>query len=247
MTAVLSLDRIKKTFWRGTELTVLRDASLELHAGTLTGVQGERSTGKTTLLRIAAGIEVPDTGRLLLDGVDIATLGRRQRRTALRQIAVVDREEPPLSDLSVLDIVALPLHRTMTSAAALRQAGRALERAGIGETANARWSDLSDTSRSLVAIVQGLATDPRVLLVDDPTPGAMHVTDSERIMSLLRTAARERDCAILMAVPDFSGILGHVDTLCGLSGGHLTVSSARPRAGDDPGGQVVKFPDTRSA
>ncbi|HEY4278791.1 MAG TPA: ATP-binding cassette domain-containing protein [Conexibacter sp.] len=233
------MDCVSKSFWRGVrELRPLREVTLDVPAGQLVAVYGTRGAGKTTLLRIAAGLEAPDEGRVLLGGRDIARLDRREQAALRRRIGVVVRREPEIPDVPMLVHVAMPLYG-QGKRAAHRQAAAALERCGVGDLADARWADLSDTSRTLVAIAHALAREPELIVVDDPT-GGLSVIDRERVIGLLRDAAEHGGCGVLLATPELAGLSGHVDRVAMLSRGRLIA----PEHHDAPDSvaTVVEFP-----
>jgi ABC-type lipoprotein export system ATPase subunit len=245
MKSLLRLECVSKSYVRGPrELHVLRDASLDVHAGEFVGVYGSRGSGKTTLLRVAAGFEPPTRGAVTCDGVDLASVSRGERARIHRcEIGWVERAGPQSRELPMRVYVALPLYRTLGPADAQRRAVGALAKAGVEEAADARWSSLSDTARTLVAIAHALVREPRVLVVDDPTAG-LGIVDRERVVGLLRSAAEDGGLGVLMAVPDMPAML-HAHEVRSLSRGRLLAPADRP---PDGRGTVVEFPGTeRSA
>jgi len=242
MKPLLRLDTVSRSHWRGPrELRILRDVSLDVHAGEVVAVYGQRGAGKTTLLRIAAGFEPPDAGSVSFDGV---SLGRRSRRELARlrrdEIGWVERAGPQSAELPVLTYVALPLYRSCGPLTAQRRAMEALMHVGAVDTAELPWSNLSDTARILVALAQALVRQPRLLLVDDPT-GGLGILDRERVVGLLRSAAEDCGLAVLMAVPDLPAML-HAHEVRMLSRGRLLAPSERQT------GTVIAFPGSeRSA
>lgn len=243
MTALLRLDSVAKAYARGPrELRVLQEVDLAVEPGAFVGIYGARGAGKTTLLRIAAGFEPPDEGRVRFGEEDLGRMTRRRRARLHRdEIAWVERGGPRSSDLTMDVYVALALYRRLGPAAARRRALRALARVGAEDAADARWSSLSDTTRTLVAIAHALVREPRLLIVDDPTSG-LDVIDRERVTGLLRSAAEDGGLTILMAVPELAATQ-HADRALLLSRGRLLTPSERR-----PGATVVEFPgDQRRA
>jgi ABC-type lipoprotein export system ATPase subunit len=236
--ALLSLDSVSKSYWRGpSEVRVLSDASLELHAGEFMGVWGRRGAGKTTLLRIAAGLETPDRGTVRFDADDLSSLSERGHARLRRgQIGWV-RRSGPRSELSILDYVALPLLIEHGQREANRQADRALRRVGMAQCAGQRWDSLSDGERALVAIAHGIARTPRRLLIDDPTAN-LGVREREEILLLLRALVEETELAVLMTVPDMPTAL-RSHQLRALSGGRLLTPPPDEPDGED---NVIDFP-----
>jgi putative ABC transport system ATP-binding protein len=244
--STLFLESVSKSLWRGpSEIRVLRDVSLEVRAGELVAIYGQRGSGKTTLLQVAAGLDTPGGGRVLFEGRDLAQLSRGElARLHREQIGWVERAGPRSRDVPVRDYVALALYRRLGLRAAQRRAQIALAKVGATDCAEQLWDDISDTARTLVAIAQALAREPKLLIVDDPTAG-LGIIDRERIVGLLRSAAEEGGVGVLMAVPDMPAML-HAHQLRFLGRGRL-LAPPRPSTDDDDGA-VLDFPvDKRSA
>lgn len=238
---LLRLDAVSRVFWRGsTEIAVLRDVALDIAPGEVVAVYGSRNAGKTTLLRIAAGFEAPDAGRVTFRGEDLVSASRR-RLAALhrREIGWVERAGPHSRDLPIRDYLGLPLYREIGRREAHRRAIAALERVGAADHAAARWEDLSDSVRMLVAIAHALARRPKLLIVDDPTAG-LGILDRERVLSLVWEAAVEEGLGVLLAVPDMPAML-HATKVHSLSRGRLL----GPRGPSAGGASVVDLADRR--
>lgn len=237
--SMLRIADVSKSYRRGArDIPVLRDVTLEVAPGELVAVYGQRSAGKTTLLKIAAGFERPDRGQVAFAGRDLARFSRRRMaRLHRRDIGWIARSGPHSPELPIRTYVALPLYRDHGPGSAQRRAIEALARAGVEDCAEQRWQDLSDTARSLVAIAQALAREPRLLVADDPTAG-LGIVDRERVIGLLREAAEEGGLAVLVAVPDMPALL-HAHQVLAISRGRLIAP-----AGDEPGdgGKVLEFP-----
>jgi putative ABC transport system ATP-binding protein len=238
---LLCLESVARSYSRGPkEIAVLKDVGLEVHSGDLVGIYGARSSGKTTLLRIAAGLDHPTSGRVVFLGNDLASLSRAELAQVHRdQIGWVDREGPHLHELPACEYVAMRLYGRVPPAEARRSAVAALERVGAGDSASLRWHEISDTARVLVAIAHALVREPQLLIVDDPTAG-LGLIDRERVVSLLRQAAEEDGLAVLMAVPDIPAML-HANEMRSLNRGRLI--SPADSSGDRE--TVVEFPLNR--
>jgi len=240
MTPLLELRAVSRSYWRGLhEMRVLDDVSLEVHAGEMVGIYGQRGAGKTTLLRIAAGFESPDCGTVSFAGADLSRCSRRQlARLHREQIGWVERDGPQSGDLPMRTYVALPLYRRHGPVEAQRRAVAALARVGADEAAELPWESLSDTARALVAIAHALVREPRLLLVDDPTAG-LGILDRERVVGLLRSAAQDARLAVVMAVPDMPAML-QAHEVRALSRGRLLAPSDR-----EARGAVIRFPGSQ--
>lgn len=235
---LLTLERVRKSYWRGRhEIVVLDDVSLEVEAGELVAVFGQRAAGKTTLLRIAAGIERPDAGSVRFEGQPLGT-GRGRRLAGLHaRIGWVGRQGPFASGMRMLDHVALPLLRSVLADEAERRATRALKRVGAGELGSARWHELSDAERTLVTIAHAAVREPALLLADDPTSG-LGIEERETILALLRALAEEQRMAVLATVPEIPDAL-RSHRVMSLGDGELIQAARR-----EPG-EVIAFPRRR--
>ena len=204
---LLAVEHVGKTHRVGPyEKHVLADASLTLAAGDLLGVWGAQRSGKSTLLRLAAGLEAPDAGRVLFDGVDLAGLSKGRRdRLRLEQIGLVQGPGPQSGTLTVLDYVAIPLFGRCKRHEARTRALAMLRRVGVAECHDARWPQLSDGEKTLVNLAHGLVRDPRLLLVDDPTAG-LDTLQQQEVVELLRAFATQEGIGVLMTSSRLSAI-----------------------------------------
>jgi ABC-type lipoprotein export system ATPase subunit len=231
---LLSLEHVSKSYWRGRhEVIVLDDVSFDVDRGEFVAIFGQRAAGKTTLLRLAAGIESPDGGCVRFEGHDLAT--RRAPRLAgiHERIGWIGRGGPFASGMQMLHHVALPLLRSVDAREAERRATRTLKRVGAAELAHAHWSELSDAEQTLVTIAHAIVREPTLLLADDPTSG-LGLEERETILALLRSVADESGMTVLTTVPDVPDML-RSHRVMSLSDGELIQSSRRTA-------DVIAFP-----
>ncbi|HWY90858.1 MAG TPA: ABC transporter ATP-binding protein [Solirubrobacteraceae bacterium] len=251
MEGSLSLRNVWLSYPRGRRhvVQVLMDVSLDVHAGEVVAVLAQRAQGKTSLLRVAAGMERPNRGSVLFAGEDLwrsanahGRRGRRRRRRPrpLKAPIALVRPAPPDVDVPVGEGIALPLSGTHTGRRARELAGRALEEVGAGECAPRRWSDLSDGERARVAIAQGIARDPRVLLIDDLT-ATLGLGDTEDVVMLLHSLAASRGLGVLMGAGDVRATRWS-ERIATLAGGELILEPARSEAPASAYPNVVNFP-----
>jgi ABC-type methionine transport system ATPase subunit len=238
MTSLLSLDRVSLHHKRGDRrVAVLDDASLVVSAGEMVCVWARRGRGKTALLRVAAGIEAPDGGRVVFAGKDLARLSDRQRSRLLAQeIGWVTSARPNL-DIPMIAHVALPLSFARGARGASGRARDALQRVGAADCAEQRWTSLADWERALVAIARGIVREPRLLLVDDLT-AVLGLGETDEVMGLLARLARERELGVLCGVSSLAAT-SWADRLATLSGGELLMSCGEPTPRRD---KVVGLP-----
>lgn len=226
----LVLDRVSKRYWRGGRpIDVLKDVSLLLESGEFAAVVADRSAGKSTLLEVAAGLQLPDSGCVLLDGRDLVS------SSASSRIAIATRQAPDVHGVSVRDWVAMALLDHHGLRASRRRANDVLQRVGLGQIGQAPWSELSDGERILATIAHAVARTPRLLLVDDLIAG-LDLVERDVIKTLLRSLVDELDMAILMTAAQPSETVG-ARPILSLAGGML-VGGRPPGSGT----AVVEFP-----
>lgn len=151
--------------------SVLRDISLHLKAGEYVAIVGESGVGKSTLLNLVAGLDRPDSGLLVLDGVDYAQLDE-DALTRLRRdkLGFVFQAFHVLPHLTVRQNVALPLWlQGLHGSPADEPAQQLLEAVGLGDRAASWPRELSGGEMQRVAIARALVHRPRLVLADEPT------------------------------------------------------------------------------
>jgi oligopeptide/dipeptide ABC transporter ATP-binding protein len=174
---------------RGAARPALADASLSLERGEAIGIVGESGSGKSTLARCLALLERPDAGRVLLEGVDLTRLGRRQLRHSRRRIQVVFQDpysslNPRLTVGSALREV-LSVHDLVPRDQIPRRVTELLDQVGLPARAVERYpSDFSGGQRQRICIARALAANPEVLIADEPV-SALDVSIQAQILNLL--------------------------------------------------------------
>jgi putative ABC transport system ATP-binding protein len=198
---VLALSGVCKSYRRGDRrLRVLVDLDLRVGTRELVAVTGGRDEGKTTLLKIAAGLLKPDKGEVSLAGVDLLRCSDRDRAEVLgREVACVHCEDVRL-DLEMLTYIALPL--LVSGRCGKREAEhlvmQALERVGAEECAGKRWRDLTNWERVLVGFARGIVREPGLLIVDDVIEG-FGMDRTREASELLLSFLDDPGCSVLMS------------------------------------------------
>jgi ABC-type ATPase involved in cell division len=213
---VLSLDNVSKRYRRGRrEYVALRGVSLTIRRGELLVVLGTRKSGRSTLLRIAAGLERPDHGVVRFEGTVISSA----REVMGRQISYCHTSFSPMEGERILDHVAATLLAQRVSSPRARCAAeRALSRTAVTECARMQPDELNGAESVRVAIARALVAGPSVLVIDDPTAGVA-LLESDGILRLLRSIADE-GVAVLMSTDDATCISG-ADRALSLNEGEL--------------------------
>jgi putative ABC transport system ATP-binding protein len=184
---VLHIRGLSKSYGGVRPRTILRGIDLDLGHGVYLAIRGESGVGKSTLLNLIAGLELPDSGSLLLGGVDIARLDDRAR-TLLRRshIGFVFQAFHLLAHLTVGQNVALPLALNRTAPGAIRRrTAEMLEAVGLGAAADAYPRELSGGEMQRVAIARSLIHRPALVLADEPT-GNLDPDAAVNVTQLLR-------------------------------------------------------------
>jgi putative ABC transport system ATP-binding protein len=182
----LQLDALSKRYRRDRP-PIFEGIDLCLRPGEYLAVMGESGVGKSTLLNLLAGLDRPDAGRVLLDGVDLATLDD-DATTLLRRrsIGFVFQAFHVLPYLTVAQNVALPLDLLgVTEPERGTRTAAMLDAAGISGLAKQHARELSGGEVQRVAIARALVHQPRLLLADEPT-GNLDPRSAAQILELLR-------------------------------------------------------------
>lgn len=240
---VLELEGVGKIFTRGKRLVVALDrVSLSCEDGDCVAIYGTSRSGKSTLLRLAAGTEPPTSGSVLYDGQDLRALRKRRRSSLLRStVAWLPASLDFQPGLNVLEQVALSIYlESRDYAHSLRAAREALSTAGIEHCADAKPSELSDGELRLTGIAQAIVKRPRLLLADEPATN-LDPVERDRVLDLLRACAQEHGAAVLFSATHADETLRST-WLVRLDAGRLTVPSEPP-----PCGEVVDFPSRKEA
>ena len=187
------------------ERVALNDVNFELHGGELVVVWGRRRSGRSSMLRVAAGIEPPDSGNVRFQGRDIHARGGEALGHG---IGYCKRSVPPGAGRSVLEKLTVGLRmRGASRSHAAARVHAALERSGASDCAGLGFAELDDAEAARVSIARALVLEPAVLLIDEPVAGV----DSEQrdsILELLRSLADE-GIAVLMTVGETTGLAGN--------------------------------------
>ncbi len=193
---VSEVQRVLRT--GGRDLHILRDISFSVSEEEWVALTGPSGSGKTTLLGILAGIDHPTSGWVKLGGVKTSVLSEnRMARLRNEKIGVVFQSFHLISTMTAQENVEVPLYIHARSAQARMQAKQLLEQVGLGDRCNHRPYQLSGGEQQRVAIARALATNPRVLLADEPT-GNLDSATSNQVLALLKQMRKMYGLTIVM-------------------------------------------------
>ena len=187
----------------GEEVRALDGASLTIYEGEFVSIIGPSGSGKSTLMNIIGCLDVADSGEYILDGQSIEQYSEDElARIRNRKIGFIFQNFNLLSRMSAQANVELPLIYQRSHLNERReQASRALERVGLAGRANHKPTELSGGQQQRVAIARALATNPAILLADEPT-GNLDSKTGEDIMALFHELHRAGDTIVLITHND---------------------------------------------
>jgi molybdate transport system ATP-binding protein len=204
------------------------DAELTVPDRTVMVIVGESASGKTTLLRMLAGLHVPDRGRLVVDGeVWSDAEARRFVPTHLRPIGHVAQDHALFPHLTAAQNVAFGLEAQRLPEANVRERTRAaLDRLGVGAIASRRPHELSGGQQQRVAIARAIVLEPKLLLMDEPL-SALDATSRRTIRSELRRLLTELPCTTLYVTHSPAEALAMGDRITVLENGRVSQTGTR--------------------
>lgn len=224
--SLLELERVSRRVRHGgRERVLLREVSLELETGELLAVWGARRSGRSTLLRVAAGIEAPDGGTVRFEGRPLRAHGL-ELGSGIGWCQTASRG---CEAHGVLDeLLVGQLARGVPRPAARRRARAALERVGAERCAICGVHELDGDQAARVALARALVLAPRLLVIDEPTKG-VDLLERDGVLALLRSLADE-GIAVLMSAGEAAALSG-ADRALSLADGQLRGSVA-PELGE---------------
>ncbi|MQY16547.1 ABC transporter ATP-binding protein YtrE [Streptomyces sp. RB5] len=223
MDDAVRLESLTKTYGA---VTVLRDIRVSFPKGSFTAVMGPSGSGKSTLLQCAAALDRPSSGRVIIDGTDVAGLNET-RLTEFRRESTgfVFQAFNLLPSLTAEQNVALPVRL-----AGRRPDGRAvreaLARVGLEAKARSRPSQLSGGQQQRVAVARALVTRPAVLFADEPT-GALDLATGRELLDVLRKLVDDGLTTIVMVTHD-PNVASYADRVLFLADGRLAGELTAP-------------------
>ncbi|WP_327317579.1 ABC transporter ATP-binding protein [Streptomyces sp. NBC_01235] len=194
--SLLVAENLKKAYG---PTMALDGAEFSIHPGEVVAVMGPSGSGKSTLLHCLAGIVTPDSGSIMYDGRDLATMSDAQRSQLRRsEFGFVFQFGQLVPELTCVENVALPLRLNGTPR---KQAERTalgwMERLEVDDLGKKRPGEVSGGQGQRVAVARSLVTSPRMVFADEPT-GALDSLNGERVMELLTEAARTANAAVVL-------------------------------------------------
>lgn len=187
---------------KGDLIEAVRGISLRIRAGDFVAIVGPSGSGKSTLLHLLGAVDTPTSGRVLLDGSDVAAMSDSERaRFRLQHVGLVFQRFHLLPMLTALENVELPMAEAGFGRQERRdRASALLERVGLSDRLGHRPGEISGGQRQRVAVARALANDPSLLLADEPT-GELDRNTSGEMLELFQSL-NEDGTAIVVATHD---------------------------------------------
>jgi putative ABC transport system ATP-binding protein len=226
MTAVLRAEGVTRVFKTPAgDVTAVAGVDLEVASGELVVIRGRSGSGKTTLLTMLGGLDRPTSGRVELDGRDLAKYGGDLAGVLGARIASVFQSFGLIGVLSAAENVEVPLRiRRVAPAEREKRVAAALAAVGLTGHAAQRPGELSGGQQQRVGLARALVSDPGILLADEPT-GQLDSETGATIMNLIAGFVHQRGMAAIVATHD-PAMIARADRVLDLHDGKLTGSAA---------------------
>ncbi|HYE22036.1 MAG TPA: cell division ATP-binding protein FtsE, partial [Verrucomicrobiae bacterium] len=182
---MIKFDNVSKTY--GSSVAAIKNINLEIHKGEFISLVGQSGAGKSTLLSLIIGEERPDTGRILIDDIDVARIRRTDIPYLRRKIGVVFQDIKLLPNRTAFENIAFAMEVAGETAAVInKEVPKILETVGLEDKANSFPHEMSGGEKQRIAIARALAHKPVLLLGDEPTGNLDSINAWDIIQLLLK-------------------------------------------------------------
>jgi putative ABC transport system ATP-binding protein len=200
----ISISNVNLSLGRGAaRVHILKDVSLRVTKGEAVGLIGPSGSGKSTLLMVMAGLERPDAGEVVVDGVSFNALSEDAlARFRGRHVGIVFQSFHLIPTMTAVENVAVPLELSGHPAATAR-AARELGEVGLGDRLHHYPAQLSGGEQQRVALARALAPDPAIVVADEPT-GNLDEATGQQIIDMLFAKHLERGMTLVLVTHDLT-------------------------------------------
>ncbi|MBW2659439.1 MAG: ABC transporter ATP-binding protein [Deltaproteobacteria bacterium] len=201
---IVEVERVSKIYHQGkTIFKALDDVSLSINKGEFTALAGPSGSGKTTLLNLTGGLDLPDSGRVLLEGCDYATMSDGKRADLrLQSIGFIFQSYNLIPVLTAAENVEFILRLQKIDKEERRQRVHAiLDEVGLKGRYNSRPDELSGGQQQRVAVARAIVSNPSIVLADEPTANLDSKT-GEKLLDLMKKMNEQRQVTFIFATHD---------------------------------------------
>ena len=216
---MLDLKHVSKTYKNG--VNALYDVNLKIDQGEFVYIIGPTGSGKSTLIKLLDGEEIPTKGKVEVTGINVGKLKHSKVPLYRRNIGVVFQDFRLLERKTVFENIAFALEVINVPKERLRKRVReVMNLVGLDDKGNSFPQELSGGQQQRVAIARAIANKPKILIADEPT-GNLDPQKSDEIMTLLEKINREEKTTILMVTHDITLVNKHRKRTIALEAGHI--------------------------
>ena len=239
---VITLDSLTKVFpapGGGDPVVALDGIDLHLEPGRVHGIVGRSGAGKSTLIRCLTGLEKPTSGRVEVDGTDVAALEGKALRAARRNIGMVFQHANLLDSRTAAQNIAHPLEIAgVPRAQRERRVAELVELVGLSGREHNYPAQLSGGQIQRVGIARGLAAEPKVLLCDEPT-SALDGTTTHQILDLIADLRERLGITVVIITHEMAVVREVCDTVTLLEHGRVVQTGSLLDVAGDPHGALA--------
>lgn len=219
---MIQIENLSKTYKTSSgDFTALSDIDLTINDGEIFGIIGLSGAGKSTLVRCINFLEVPTSGKVIIDGDELGTLSKKQLLIKRRGIGMIFQGFNLLEQRTVLKNICFPLEiAKIPKDRAVKRARELLELVGLSDKENSYPSQLSGGQKQRVAIARALAAETKYLLCDEAT-SALDPDTTRSILELLKKVNRELGVTIIVITHEMKVIESICDRAAVLDGGNV--------------------------
>ena len=216
---MLDLKHVSKTYKNG--VNALYDVNLKIDQGEFVYIIGPTGSGKSTLIKLLDGEEIPTKGKVEVTGINVGKLKHSKVPLYRRNIGVVFQDFRLLERKTVFENIAFALEVINVPKEKIRRRVReVMNLVGLDDKGNSFPQELSGGQQQRVAIARAIANKPKILIADEPT-GNLDPQKSDEIMTLLEKINREEKTTVLMVTHDITLVNKHRKRTIALEAGHI--------------------------
>ena len=217
---MIELKNVSKTYKNGTH--ALYNINLQIDDGEFAYIIGPTGSGKSTLIKLLDGEEVPTSGNVLVSGIDVGRIKKSKVYKYRRQIGVVFQDYKLLPEKTVFENVAYALEILDMPTEKIRKRVRdVLKLVDLADKANSKPTELSGGQKQRVAIARAISKKPAILIADEPT-GNLDPKKTDEIISILEKINKEEKTTTLVVTHDNVMVRNHPKRIITIEEGHIT-------------------------